>query len=64
MAGALPLKGTWTISTPASCLNNSRARCGALPLPAEPKLSFPGFFLAYATSSWTLRAGTDSFTSR
>ena len=35
-AGPLPLYGTWTMSTFASRLKYSPARCAALPLPNEP----------------------------
>ena len=34
-AGAEPLYGTPSITTPALSLNSSAAKCGAVPLPAE-----------------------------
>ena len=34
--GAPPLKGTCTMSTPATRMNSTPARCGAEPLPEEP----------------------------
>ena len=33
-----------------------------MPLPAEAKNTLPGFAFAYSTSSATLRAGTDGWT--
>ena len=42
----------------AIVLNSSPARCCEVPTPADPKLSLPGFWRAYATSSCTLRTGT------
>ncbi|MNR00373.1 hypothetical protein D3C85_1161430 [compost metagenome] len=56
-AAAEPLYGTWTISMPAIDLNNSPDKWLELPLPAEPKVSAPGFCLASATSSLTLLTG-------
>ena len=35
IACPLPLYGMWTMSTPASCLNISPARCWVLPVPDE-----------------------------
>src|ERR1700687_442503 len=45
-AGAVPLYGTCTMSTPAVCLNSSVVRCAAAPTPEEPKEILPGLALA------------------
>jgi hypothetical protein len=45
-AAEAPLYGTWTMSMPARDLKSSPARCSVLPMPAEPKLSLPGFAFA------------------
>src|SRR5439155_895129 len=45
-AGAVPLKGIWTMSTPAVCLKSSMVRCVAEPTPLEPNEIFPGLALA------------------
>src|ERR1019366_8189195 len=45
-AGAVPLYGTCTMSTPAVCLNNSVVRCAAAPTPEDPNESLPGLALA------------------
>ena len=63
-AGAPPLNGTWTISTPASRRNSTAARCGAEPLPEVAKLSLPGFFFACAISSCTEFTPMPGFTER
>src|SRR5262245_13228496 len=36
--GAVPRKGTCTISAPVSSLNSSANRCGAVPKPCDPQL--------------------------
>ena len=56
--GPVPRNGTWVMSSLASILSSSPARCAGVPLPPEPKLSFPGFALACATSSANDLAGT------
>jgi hypothetical protein len=33
---AVPLNGTWTMSTPVCSLRNSIAKCGVEPVPTEP----------------------------
>ena len=40
----------------------SNARCGVAPMPVEPKASWPGRSLAYATSSFTECTGSDGLT--
>ena len=59
MAGPPPLKGTWSMSTPAISLNNSLPRCWKLPMPAEAYCRSPGCFLASAISSATEWTGSD-----
>ncbi len=44
--GPLPLNGTWSMSMPAASLNISPEICTEVPVPGEPKFSFPGFALA------------------
>ncbi|MOA34344.1 hypothetical protein D3C78_1557130 [compost metagenome] len=44
-AGPLPLYGTCIMSTPVWLLNISAARWLVLPLPADAKLSLPGWLL-------------------
>src|SRR5215831_3463422 len=56
-AGAAPLYGTCTMSTLASALNSSPARCAARPWPEEAKLSLPGLALVSAISSLMDLAG-------
>ena len=63
-AGAPPLYGTCTISTPARRWNSTAARCGAEPLPDEAKLSLFGFFFACAISSFTVPTPTLGLTVR
>ena len=57
-AGAPPLYGMCTMSTRASVLNNSPARCPALPLLPDPNDNVPGCAFAYATSSGTELTGS------
>ena len=62
VAGAPPLYGTWMMSVAVSTLNNSPARCPALPLLPDPKASLPEFALAYATNSFAELTGSDALT--
>ena len=50
------------MSTPAIDLKSSPARCPALPVLPEPKLSLPGRDFAYAMNSATEFAGIAGFT--
>ena len=59
IAGAPPLYGTWTMSTFASDLKSSPARCPALPLLPDANESLPGLAFARAINSATEFAGTD-----
>ena len=52
VASGMPLYATCTISIPAACLNTSPAKWVPLPTPAEARLSWPGFDLARAMSSF------------
>src|SRR5207237_10507704 len=61
-AGAPPLYGTWTISTPARRWKSTAASCGTEPLPEEAKLSLLGFFFAYAISSPSVLTPREGFT--
>jgi hypothetical protein len=54
----------WTISIFATCLNTSPARYDVLAVPAEEKLSVPGFCRASAMKSETVLAGNSSGTTR
>src|ERR1700730_10591493 len=56
-AGAVPLYGTCTISTPAVCLNSSVVRFAAAPTPEEPKEILPGLAFAYAINCLTSFGG-------
>jgi hypothetical protein len=47
---------------PARELNTSPIRWCAVPIPAEPYVSLPGFALACAINSGTVFAGIDGFT--
>jgi hypothetical protein len=47
---------------PAIWLNITSARWLVVPVPFEPKFRPPRVFLASATNSFTLRAGTDGCT--
>jgi hypothetical protein len=47
---------------PVCSFRYSIVMCAALPLPPEPKASWPGFALASAMSSASVRAGTDACT--
>src|ERR1700684_3863088 len=49
-----PRYGTWVISTPAMCLNNSPARYGIEPMPGDAQLILPGLALAKAMKSASL----------
>ena len=46
----------------ARSLSISPAMCGVVPMPAETKLSLPGFAFAYSMSCARLVAGTEGFT--
>ena len=50
----MPLYGMCTTSMPAASRNFSPLMCVPLPVPAEAKLSCPGFFFASAISSATV----------
>src|ERR1700743_486327 len=58
----LPPKGTCTRSTLVATRNCSPSRCDGVPKPGEAKLYLFGFALISATSSATVRAGTDGCT--
>src|SRR5262245_54935516 len=62
IAGADPLNGTWTRSSPCESLNSSPERCGVVPSPAEAKLYLPGLALISEMSSLTVRAGIEGCT--
>ena len=53
-ASGVPLYGMWTTSMPAASRNFSALMCVPLPVPAEPKLSAPGFAFAAAIRSATV----------
>jgi hypothetical protein len=53
-AGALPLYGTWTMSTLAVVFRSSPDRCAPAPAPPEANWSCPGLAFAAAISSCTL----------
>src|SRR5829696_3337408 len=59
VAGALPLYGTWSISTPVIDLNNSPARWPGAPAPLEENVSAPRLAFASAINSLTVFAGTE-----
>src|SRR3954470_9657523 len=61
-AGPPPLNGTWVMSTSNASLNNSPARCAGVPLAAEASLNLPGLAFATATSTLTVVAGVDGWT--
>jgi hypothetical protein len=48
----LPRYATCVIDTPVRNLNISPARCGVVPAPAEPKLSWPGRARAIVDDHW------------
>jgi len=48
-------------SSPKACLNSSIERCGVVPMPGDAMLNRAGSALMSATSSCTLRAGTDGW---
>ena len=50
----VPFSGMCTDLIPVACRNFSWLMCDALPMPAEVKLSSPGFDFASATSSFTV----------
>ena len=50
------------MSVAVSTLNNSPARCPALPLLPEPNASLPEFAFAYAMNSFAELTGSDAFT--
>ena len=56
------LCGTCSMSMPAISLNISPARCEAVPLPAEGKVSSPGWRFASAINSLTVFTGIDGCT--
>src|ERR1700749_1347859 len=58
----LPPKGTCTRSTLAATRNCSPRRCDGVQKPGDAKLYFLGLPVISATSSATLRAGTDGWT--
>src|SRR6185437_8932278 len=62
IAGAAPLYGTCTMSTPASTLNSSPARWPALPMLPEPNDNLPGCAFAYAINSLTECTGSEGLT--
>ena len=51
IASGVPLYGTCVTSMPVASLSFSTLRCVPLPMPAEAKLSSPGFAFASATKS-------------
>ncbi len=63
-ASGMPLWGTCTTSMPALLRIISPPKCVALPVPAEVKLSCPGFALASATRSLTERTSSELGTTR
>ncbi|MNC96525.1 hypothetical protein D3C83_139220 [compost metagenome] len=63
-ASGMPLCGTCTMSMPAAALNISPPKCVELPVPAEVKLSWPGFALAIAIRSFTDFTSSDTGTTR
>src|SRR5436305_12873051 len=64
MAAFTSRYGTCTTFTPATLFKVSQARCGTVPIPADPQLSPPGRDLAKATNSATDWAGTPGCTTR
>ena len=56
-AGAVPLYGTCTRSSPKRERNSSPVRCGGVPPPAVAKVYLPGAAFASATKSFTEPAG-------
>jgi len=40
---------------------SSIVRCGSVPVPAEPTLSLPGFFLAVSMKPWNVVKGCDGW---
>ena len=58
-ASATPLYGICVIGTPAITVMSSAPMCTMLPMPAEAKLTPPGFVFPSAMSSLTLAAGRD-----
>ena len=63
-AGAVPLYGMFTMSTPDCILNASPAMCSDEPTEPIAKLSWPGLALASAISSFTLLAGSEGCATR
>ena len=63
-AGAVPLYGMFTMSTPDCILNASPAMCSDEPTAPIAKFSSPGLDLARAISSRTSLAGTDGLATR
>jgi hypothetical protein len=55
---------TWRMSMPVIILNSSPATWESEPIPEDAMLSLPGLALALATSSGTVRAGSDGCTTR
>ena len=55
IASGPPLNGTCTACTPALARKRMALRWVAVPTPAEPKFIAPGFALAAATKSATVR---------
>ena len=51
IASGVPLYGTCCTSMPVAILSFSRLKCVPLPMPAEAKLSLPGFAFAALTKS-------------